>query len=1189
MKILRLDLRAFGPFEGVCLDFARGRAGLHIVYGPNEAGKSSALRALKQFFYGIPHNSSDNFLHDHKKLRIAATLEHGDGTPLEYVRRKGLKNTLRGADDDALADDEQLLSLLGGMSQELFEKMFAIDHKTLVEGGREIIAGRGEIGQVLFATGAGLDHLPAVQKELEKEAKDLFLPAGAKPAINVALTKWNQARLTIREKQLPSRAWTEHRQALDSAEQEGAALDARLAQLRHVRNRLARLLDALPLAAQRRQLCQQRQALGPVRILPPELTAGRQNWMAQLATAAETRQRLAASLQETTAEIARLHSQVPASEAAELETLPEWLGRYRKLRLELPRLQAERDHCRADAAALLRQFRPDLSLEDAGPLRLTKKQHVEIQNLGNRQEALVARSEQARAQRDLIAQRLRASKTALAACKPPRDARGLEHAVAHAQQQGDLEKSLVAARVQCRLLQEQVQAELSRLDRWSGSLEALERLPVPLAVSIDRFESAFAEVDVRASGLASQIEQAQRRQADCQRQLEQLQLQGAVPGEQDLLDSRQRRQQGWQLVLAAWRRGEPVDEQIGLYCESLAAPADLALAYESAVRAADETADRLRREADSVAQIASHSASYESWRKELEKLNQQQEQLDSQREQLEQEWLALWQPTGIAPGTPQEMRGWLQHYRSLLERGQALHQLEGSQAEIEQRLAAHQKELRGRLEELDEASPASETLGALMLRCRRVLEEVAADFQSRSELEREIEALSNQQFASEQAFAAATEELAAWRTRWAETLEPLALPADAAPSQASEAVDRLQDLFNKLEAAERATASLDELAREQEEFQRGVRRLAERLLPQPLPTSELEAAERLIALAARARADQVRLEVLHKQQQTRQQELEATVQLWEEARGRLSAMCQEAGCSQIEQLPEIERLSQEAASLEQRLRNVDEQLLRLSGGATLEEFLAELQAVDGDALPGELESLDRQIEAAEADKARVHQEIGSRRGALEALDGSSAAAEAAEQAQAQLALLRLHVEDYARTQLASVVLRRAIERYREKHQDPILRRASELFAELTSGSFQSLLGQLDEKGQPVLVGVRGESGERVGVEGMSEGTADQLYLALRLASLERYLEEKPPVPLIVDDLLITFDNDRAAAALKVLANVARSTQVLFFTHHEHLVELARKHLSRSAWRLHRLREAASPVEVAGDTPAATLF
>ena len=152
--------------------------------------------------------------------------------------------------------------------------------------------------------------------------------------------------------------------------------------------------------------------------------------------------------------------------------------------------------------------------------------------------------------------------------------------------------------------------------------------------------------------------------------------------------------------------------------------------------------------------------------------------------------------------------------------------------------------------------------------------------------------------------------------------------------------------------------------------------------------------------------------------------------------------------------------------------------------------------------------------------------------------------------------------------IASKVLSRAIERYRDKSQGPILNRATALFRQITLGSFEGVRAEFDDNGQPVLVGIRPDGSGIVTVDGMSDGTADQLYLALRLAGLEDYLDKNEPLPFVVDDILIKFDDDRAAAALQVLADISRKTQVIFFTHHRHLIELAEKHIKSSVLLKH---------------------
>jgi uncharacterized protein YhaN len=146
------------------------------------------------------------------------------------------------------------------------------------------------------------------------------------------------------------------------------------------------------------------------------------------------------------------------------------------------------------------------------------------------------------------------------------------------------------------------------------------------------------------------------------------------------------------------------------------------------------------------------------------------------------------------------------------------------------------------------------------------------------------------------------------------------------------------------------------------------------------------------------------------------------------------------------------------------------------------------------------------------------------------------------------------VEEYVRLRTASVVLRKAIERYHERNQGPVLDRAGHLFSQLTRGSFSGLRVEGVE-GRTVLVGAR-QDGRTVEVSGMSDGTCDQLYFALRVASLEHYFDAHEPMPFIVDDVLLSFDDERASSALSVLNGMSAKTQVVFFTHHQHLVNLA---------------------------------
>ena len=249
-----------------------------------------------------------------------------------------------------------------------------------------------------------------------------------------------------------------------------------------------------------------------------------------------------------------------------------------------------------------------------------------------------------------------------------------------------------------------------------------------------------------------------------------------------------------------------------------------------------------------------------------------------------------------------------------------------------------------------------------------------------------------------------------------------------------------------------------------------------------------------------------------------------------QARVCLERLCNEARCTDFDGLAEADRRSQSLIRLEGARATCDEQLMVTAAGADLTEFCHQVEQADPTTLDASIEELETTMATQEEELRRLDQTIGAERGELARMDGSDRAALAAEEAQTLLARLQGDVARYATLKLAATVMQRGIERYREKNQGPILARAGVLFAGLTSGSFARLQIDEDGDGHSVLKGVRPD-GRLVGVEGMSDGSHDQLYLALRLASLESWLQSHEPVPFVVDDILLNFDDVRATAAL----------------------------------------------------------
>jgi uncharacterized protein YhaN len=281
----------------------------------------------------------------------------------------------------------------------------------------------------------------------------------------------------------------------------------------------------------------------------------------------------------------------------------------------------------------------------------------------------------------------------------------------------------------------------------------------------------------------------------------------------------------------------------------------------------------------------------------------------------------------------------------------------------------------------------------------------------------------------------------------------------------------------------------------------------------------------------------------------------------------LDQMMRLAKVDSLDRLLDAVRESQERIAAEESFQQAEHQLANFSSGLPLPEFASEVEAERDHAQTIEfrIQQLDERIDKLSEERDQLMREATAAEIELRRFDGGSTAAECAALVESAVAKLDEQLHSLAVLKLASAVLAAGIERHREKNQGPVLARASQIFREITLGQFDGLRTDFNEKGEPIVVGLRNGSldgrGGSIAVEQMSDGTCDQLFLALRLASLENWLQHHEPMPLIVDDVLLNFDDARALATLKVLAELSRQTQIIFFTHHHHLLELAQDHLS----------------------------
>ena len=1165
MKIVQMNLLAFGPFTDLNFDFGAGKEGLHIIYGQNEAGKSSALQAIHQMFYGIDLQSSYDFLHPYTKMRIGAKLQHSDGSELGFVRRKGKINTLRAEDDEALLDESLLNRFLGGVNADIFNSIFGISHDELIRGGKEIIRGGGNIGEALFAAGSGISDLHKVQSELKEEAELLFKPSGKKPAINSGISSLKRNQKEIRDSQLPGQEWEKHDQALREAKERIISIEHHLGQSQRERHRLERINEALPAIAQRKELIEDLKSYHDTVILPADFGDRRRALLTNLRIAKNEEDQALQNIKgiETALNGLEVSEQIIENEEL-IEKLYQELGGHEKATKDSSKLSILRNNLQREASDILFGLRNDLTLDEAEKLQLKKTEIIRIQELGIQYEGLITRLKDSRNDSDKLSRHIDRLNKDYNKIEEQRDIGELKIIVDRALKQGPVEDQYNSECSEIKTAISSAETALSKQTLWSGTLEVLEKLPIPPLETIDKFEHLLDQAQSAITSLQGDINQVEDSLLDNKGRIEQLRLEQEVPTEQDLQDARQKRDQGWEFIRKSWEEKCEPDSHSQDFISAFPSAGTLAEAYELSVNKADDIADRLRREADRVANKAGLLAEQEKFGTKLKHLKTQLEEADTLLSESNKEWTELWRPIEIDPRTPKEMRVWVQDQMRLAEQYSEIQQRKSKTDDLKTRIKKYRQELESCLKSLAEPTGGEDiTLSDLIDRAGKVVdrqEKIKNDRQQilREKSQREDE-LKESQFRVE----GAEEELAKWQHQWAEAVQPLGLENNASPGQANAVIDDLKELFNKLKEADILHKRIKGIGRDAEKFSENVLNLVKHITEDLAELSAEQAAAELNAKLKSALAAKTQQEGFEKQKKQEEEQLKAARNKISEINSQLEIMCEEAGCSNSEEFPDAEARSKHRQKTERELKDLEDQLHKLSAGATIEEFIADARTIDPDDIESQVNRLNDAIEQQTKEKSELDQTIGSERTELSKMDGSALAADLAVEGQMLLARLETNVQQYAKLRIASAILKQSIERFREKNQGPVLIRANKLFADLTLGSFEGIRAEFDQHGNAILVGVRPGGKEIVEVERMSDGTTDQLYLALRLASLETYLEKNEPIPFIVDDILIRFDDERAAATLKILGQLSNQTQIIFFTHHQRLVELAEDNVEPS--------------------------
>ncbi len=1134
MRLERLTLAPYGRFADRTLALSAGAA-LHVVLGANESGKTTALSAIGDLLFGFPQQTPYGFAHDQRSLRIGGLLRFADGSQLSARRRKGRGNTLLDDDDKPLAEDA-LARALGAVDRKMFEEEFGLTSEALREGGRALLKAGGSLAETLAAGSAGLTALTQIRDRLKEEADSLFSPrrSAGKTFWQVS-ERHDAADARLRVAIVTADALKSADEAVLAAQAQKNAVEAEheeagheLARWRRVQRTTAKLAE---IDAREREL----EFFADLPPIAAEMLQAAQAARAQDEALREELDRLRAEAARD-ADASEALSVPPAllAQGEAIDTLMGNLNVVRKGQDDLPRrIEAHQQH-QAALDALARR----IGFADHAAFAATPPNDAALA----RARKLIEARRRAEERRDETLVSLEKARTEMArlqtlAPSAPRDPEPFKRrlaAMAPAMADADrLRLARAAASAEARALAD----EVSRLDPDPKSLDALAREPLPEEGEVAEFARRAEEAAQASRTLEAQRADAKRALQATEASLAKLERQGASATREDWAAARARREDGFARLLLAFDDPDGRAERFD--------------AVRALAAGADAIAEILLVDTGRAARIASEREAVAARREALSALESDAARLEERAKIFAEQWRALWAASGLAPREPAAMASWLKRAAALLTRRAELARRAVETEALAAKVAEAHRGLTALLAEFGGAAASDSFEGAHreanvrledLQRAYRAAESVAADrLRAEKDAAEAAEAQTRQSAALEAI-------MAEWRT----AMPALALRANAGPEEASAALSAWEAVATPRELMQREQRSIAGIRDDLEAFERGV---AMAVIAAP-DFADAAAATTL------TRLHQALIEARQAERERERLTKAAT------ARGRTQAELEARRAALASKLGEAKAaLGVDDDGLADALRQAQRrQEIVAARAAAREDLRAAADGLDEAALRAERASVDVALAEGQIALCRQRQEqalqavgqaavaVREAEGRVDTLmQGRGAADAARERADASAELIDV-ANRWIGRQAAARLATRAIERHRAAAQDPLVARAGSLFAVATSGAFVGLGADYDETDRPVLVARRAGGGV-VGVEGLSEGTRDQLFLSLRLALLERRGGE--PLPFIGDDLLHSFDDARALAMLGVLAEFGAKRQVLLFTHHRHVADLAR--------------------------------
>ena len=1144
MRINRLDLTRYGIFTDYSISFGERIAeepDLHIIYGPNETGKSTALSAFLDLLFGIETRSRYGFLHPYPTMRIGGEIEL-NGTAREFVRIKRSQNSVLDGGDKPIFDGI-ILGDLGGIDRASYTTMFSLDDDTLEAGGESILASKGDLGQLLFSASAGLSDLSRKLVELRAEAEGFYKFRGHGGELSKLKTRL--ADLKKQRKDIDTIA-SEYAKMVEERDRLSGQYDEAIVERGRVQSKLDQLrrqLGALPRLV---ALCGLRERITPLAEIP-EAPIG---WIGELPKMQKAEIELATRAKGVAAEIKNICEELDGivaddrvlNLAERIDLVVDLRARYVTADKDIPERRLQQRDSDVTILGILTRMECDPDT-DPGSLLLRATTTGAFRELMERRSGVDAGMEAAE-------EELKEARRCLAEAlskfneeggetwsKAPSEVSQFASVVSVARADDHAARRRLAERERqekFEMLKERIRA----LRPWEGEAGALRDLSVPDVDDIERWKNSIATAEKRVERHGDEIE---RLLADQRGLTAEIEVAGQVAGvlnDQQAADIRTAREKTW----ASHKR--TLDTASAEVFEASLRRDDIVT--NSRIGNAAEVAHLNQISKTLATRNVALAVARDSQRATAEELKDIQEQIATairaMASSLPQNW------------SLPKLESWLENRDKALEALAAVEKAEREEHGAEQ----DGEEIRRKLIDVANAAgigfAADADTETLISLAQAAMDQEAGQRALRSEVDERKRGVD----ARERRVQKAKETEQEWNESWAELCTGCWLGKERSiptVSTVREILKALDELGSLIEKRSNLADRIKKMESDQRRFVTEIGSLA-KAFDMEITLAPLDLATQITRALEKARAAKVAREVASARLMAAKAREKAIAGHKEIHDHRKAEMIKHFKVDSLDEvnskLRELEKrrdLQEQAAATEQEILVA----LHVPSIGVAEETLDKM---DRSGVETEIAQLEGRFEDQDKRSHELFSDHSKASDRLEAVGGDDAVARIEERRQTTLLEIEERAKRYLRLRLGVAAAEQALRIYRDKHRSSMMARASEAFKIISRDAYKGLTTQ-PSKDCEVLVAVGANNGSQVASD-LSKGTRFQLYLALRVAGYKEFVQSRPPVPFIADDIMETFDDFRAEEAFKLFAEMANVGQVVYLTHHRHLCEIARR-------------------------------